>query len=141
VVCVVSHFTHPECTLCGRMLDADSVADLCPADGKPLLARYGLEAARELLSPDELEERPPTLWRYREVLPVRRPKHELCLGEGFSPLLQARRLGERYGHDALFIKEGSFNPTGSIRALGLCATRPRRLSAKTTTETAGLRSP
>ncbi len=63
--------------------------------------------------------REPTLWRYREVLPVRQDSSILCLGEGFTPLIHARRLGKKLGLPNLFLKDESQNPTGSFKARGL----------------------
>ena len=111
--------THLECGLCGREYEADRLWNLCPACGKPLLARYNLAAAREALDRDELACREPTLWRYREVLPVRDPRYELCLGEGWTRLVHARRLGEALGFDGLYVKDEGLNPTGSFKARGL----------------------
>jgi threonine synthase len=67
----MSFLTHLECGLCGTRHDADRLWNLCPECGKPLLARYDLEAARRALSREEIARREPTLWRYRELLPVR----------------------------------------------------------------------
>jgi len=115
----LSFLTHLECSYCGEVLDADRICNLCPNDGKPLLARYDLEAAAASMTLDDLAHRAPTLWRYRELLPIRDPKHELCLGEGYTPLIRARRLGEHLGFDNLYIKDESLNPTGSFKARGL----------------------
>jgi threonine synthase len=63
--------------------------------------------------------RQPTLWRYREVLPTAQDSSVLCLGEGFTPLIHARRLGKRLGLPNLYLKDESQNPTGSFKARGL----------------------
>jgi threonine synthase len=63
--------------------------------------------------------RKPTLWRYREVLPVAQDSSILCLGEGFTPLIHARRLGKKLGLPNLYLKDESQNPTGSFKARGL----------------------
>jgi len=64
--------------------------------------------------------REPTLWRYHELLPIRDPRFRLTLGEGFTPLLHAKRLGKNLGFQNLFIKDEGLNPTGSFKARGLC---------------------
>lgn len=71
--------------------------NLCPACGKPLLARYDLETAKRTLTPAALRDRPATLWRYAEVLPVQRAEAVISLGEGWTPLVQAERLGRAIG--------------------------------------------
>jgi threonine synthase len=115
----MSFLTHLECAMCGQAFDVDRLWNLCPECGKPLLARYDLEAARRAISPDEIAGREPNLWRYRELLPVRDPRHVLCLGEGFTPLVHATRLGREIGFEKLFIKDEGLNPTGSFKARGL----------------------
>jgi len=61
------------------------------------------------------------MWRYREMLPVQNPSNVITLGEGFTPLVHAQRLGRHLGLDRLYIKEEAGNPTGSFKARGLCA--------------------
>ena len=128
----MNFLSHLECALCGQRLDADRLWNLCPRCGKPLLARYDLEQARRALPREALAGREATLWRYRELLPVRDPRHALTLGEGFTPLFHATRLGEAVGFDRLFIKDEGLNPTGSFKARGLCMalSRARELGVR-----------
>jgi threonine synthase len=116
----MSYFTHLECAYCQKELAADRLQNLCPDCGKPLLARYDLEAARSGLAKDRLAGRPETLWRYHEMLPVRDSKYALTLGEGFTPLSHAKRLGEQIGAPNVYIKNEGLNPTGSFKDRGLC---------------------
>jgi threonine synthase len=83
------------------------------------LARYDLRAAASHLCLGELASRPKNLWRYREVLPVAKDSSIISLGEGFTPLLHARRLGSQLGLPKLYLKDESLNPTGSFKARGL----------------------
>jgi threonine synthase len=76
-------------------------------------------AARAAVGRSSIALREPSLWRYRELLPVRDMKFKLCLGEGFTPLLQAVRLGQEIGFENLTIKDEGLNPTGSFKARGL----------------------
>lgn len=108
-----------ECGLCGRELEADRLWNLCPSCSKPLLVRYDLERARHSLDPEALSGRADNIWRYRELLPVCDPHFALCLGEGYTPLVHAARLGEVVGFERLFIKDEGLNPTGSFKARGL----------------------
>ena len=116
-----SFLTHLECGLCGERLDADRIWNLCPKCQKPLLARYDLEAARAAVTPAGLARREPTMWRYRELLPVRDGAFKLCLGEGFTPLFRAGRLEREIGHAPIHVKDEGLNPTGSFKARGLAA--------------------
>ena len=110
--------THLECTRCDRRYDPGQVLNLCECGG-PLFARYDLERAAKNMRPGHLALREPTLWRYDDVLPVDSPDHRVSLGEGFTPLLTARRLGSLIGLPRLFIKDESGEPTGSFKARGL----------------------
>ena len=115
----MSFLTHLECAMCGQELEADRLWNLCPDCGKPLLARYDLEAARQTLTREDIGKRGADLWRYRELLPIRDPRYAICLGEGFTPLVHADRLGQAVGFDNLLIKDEGLNPTGSFKARGL----------------------
>ncbi|PYQ02548.1 MAG: threonine synthase [Acidobacteria bacterium] len=110
--------THLECTKCGRRYEPGQVLNLCEC-GAPLFARYNLDRAAKNMRPGHLALREPTLWRYDDVLPVDNPDHRISLGEGFTPLLSARRLGAKVGLPRLFVKDESGNPTGSFKARGL----------------------
>jgi threonine synthase len=113
--------THLECSRCGSAYDPAAGRGLC-ACGGPLLARYDLDAARTGWSRDWIANAPATMWRYAPVLPVRKPPSIVSLGEGMTPLIHARRLGERLGAAGLWIKDEGLNPTGSLKARGFsCA--------------------
>ena len=128
----MSYLSDLECAFCGRKLGADRLWNLCPSCDKPLLARYDLESARKGLRREEIARREATLWRYRELLPVRNPHHTLCLGEGWTPLVHAVQLGKAIGFEELYIKDESLNPTGSFksRGLGVAVSRAHELGVK-----------
>jgi threonine synthase len=111
--------THLECALCGLRHEAQRLLNVCRECGKPLLVRYDLAKAQISLTKESLPGRRPDLWRYREVLPVTDEASIVSLGEGFTPLLPAHRLGERLGIRELFIKDESQNPTQSFKARGM----------------------
>jgi threonine synthase len=111
--------THLECSRCGLRHEAGLVHTVCEKDAAPLFARYDLARAALDMRPGHLALREPTLWRYREVLPVADPEQRVTLGEGFTPLLPAPRLGAALGLPKLLVKEEGGNPTGSFKARGL----------------------
>ena len=115
------NITHLECGLCGLRHEARQLLNLCRECGKPLLVRYDLERAAQTLTKESLPARRSDLWRYREVLPVENDENIVSLGEGWSPLLHAPRLGERIGVRELYIKDESQNPTQSFKARGMAA--------------------
>ena len=111
--------SHLECGLTGERHEADQLHNLSRA-GKPLLVRYDLAAAARALTKDKLAARPYDIWRYRELLPVRRAANVVSLGETVTPLLPAPRLAERLGGGSLLVKDEGRLPTGSFKARGLC---------------------
>jgi len=113
--------THLECAACGRRYEARRLHNLCTECGKPLLVRYDLEAAARTLTRESLGGRRADLWRYAEVLPVEREGNIVSLGEGWTPLLTAERLGASLGLQRLYIKDESQNPTQSFKARGMTA--------------------
>jgi threonine synthase len=83
------------------------------------MVAYDLERAAKTLTRDSLAGREPSLWRYREVLPLDDERNKLTLGEGMTPLSKAERLGAQLGLPHLFIKDEGVNPTGSFKARGM----------------------
>jgi threonine synthase len=128
----VSYFTHLECSApCGAdHYDPRREQHLCTC-GAPLLARYDLDAARAWQK-STLTGRAPNMWRYRELMPLFDGESPITLGEGWTPLIQATRIGAGLGLSRLFIKDESLNPTNSFKARGLSAavTRAARLGAR-----------
>jgi len=116
----MSFMTHLECGRCGKSYEADSVQNLCECGG-PLLVRYDLAAVAARLRPADLAGRPASMWRYREVLPVRREENIVSLGEGMTPLLPLPRLGQALGLPRLLLKDEGINPTGTFKARGAAA--------------------
>ena len=113
-----TYVSHLECSRTGERLPAGKPHNLSPA-GAPLLVRYDLERARRELDRGSIERGPTSLWRYAPLLPLRDPTHRVSLGEGWTSLLHAPRLGERIGCSRLLIKDESANPTGTFKARGM----------------------
>src|ERR687895_357061 len=98
----MSFFSHLQCSV------------PCTADP------YDPTAARSW-RPASLAARQANMWRYRELMPLFDGEEPVTLGEGWTPLLHARRLGGTLGLSRLFIKDESLNPTNSFKARGLSA--------------------
>jgi len=112
--------THLECSQCQRHWSAREAQHLCTCGG-PLLVRYDLAAIARTWPPAQVRSGPSNMWRYAPVLPAA-DSSIVTLGEGMTPLLRTRRLGERMGAHNLWIKDEGLNPTGSFKARGLsCA--------------------
>jgi threonine synthase len=116
----MSHFvSHLEGAVDGTRLDFGRPYNLHA--GRPIVVRYNLEAVRKTITPDDLAKRPPTLWRYRELLPLPLDVEPVTLGEGMTPLLPCPRLGAQLGLPNLFVKDESQLPTGSFKSRGMTA--------------------
>ena len=113
--------THLECAACHLEHEARRLHNLCRNCGKPLLVRYDMERVSRTLTKESLGARRADLWRYREVLPVENAENVVTLGEGWTPLLHAERLGKELGIESLYIKDESQNPTQSFKARGMSA--------------------
>ncbi|WP_112382091.1 threonine synthase [Sphingomonas carotinifaciens] len=106
--------THLECSMTGERYEADQLHGLSRV-GRPLLVRYDLDAVKAALAKDTLAARETDLWRWRELLPVRRTENIVSLGEIETPLIPVPRSG---GANVLVKDEGRL-PTGSFKARGL----------------------
>ena len=128
----MSQFTHLECSACGEKHEADKVQTVCKKCGKPLFARYDLEAVKESLTKRKLVGREASMWRYFELLPVKHRKNIVSLGEGWTPLTQTPVLGKEIGLPDLWIKEEGIIPTGSFKArgLGMAISKAKELGIK-----------
>jgi threonine synthase len=108
-----------ECTACGRRAAATGRPGCCEACARPLAARYDLAAVGRAVTRADLATRVPSLWRYREVLPLAPDAEPVSLGEGFTPLLPLPALARAHGLGGVWVKDESTNPTGSFKARGL----------------------
>ncbi len=115
------YVTFLECSRCGVRHERAKLHNLCRECGRPLLVRYDLARAGVTLTRDSLRGRAANLWRYREVLPVADDAAITTLGEGWTPLAHAGRLGRRLGMPRLHLKDEGLNPTGSFKARGMTA--------------------
>ena len=110
--------THLECSVTGERYPADELHNLSRA-GKPLLVRYDLAGVKNALSKEALARRPRDLWRYRELLPVRRTENIVSLGEAVTPIVALPRLAGTLSAAEILVKDESRLPTGSFKARGL----------------------
>ena len=86
--------------------------------GRPIWVRYDLAAMAARVDRDAFASREASLWRYRECLPLGADIQPVTLGEGMTPLLDCKRLGERLGLADFWIKDESQMPTGSFKDRG-----------------------
>ena len=116
-----STFSHLECTSCSKIFPKEQLLNLCTDCSLPLFARYDLDKAKYEIDKDQLVQRESTMWRYKELMPVENEENIVTLGEGWTPLVHAQRLGKLLGFSNLLLKDESLNPTGSFKARGMSA--------------------
>ena len=112
------YVTHLECSMTGERHDAGQLHNLSRA-GKPLLVRYDLAAVKGALSAAILGQRPPGMWKWRELLPLPAGTEPISLGEPETPLVTLDATGKRHGARAPLLKDEGRLPTGSFKARGL----------------------
>lgn len=116
---IKSYLTHLECPECGKHFSADELQTICTDCNSPIFACYDLESLKGSLTKEEIRLRPKGIWRWAELLPVRKPSFRITLGEGDTPLLEAPRLAQSLGLQNLLVKDEGLNPTGTFKARGL----------------------
>ncbi|MEM4971519.1 MAG: threonine synthase [Sulfolobales archaeon] len=109
------------CPRCGARYEGKGLYGVCRSCGGPLLAIYDLEAVRVRLDRRDLERRGPSMWRYRELLPVGSEENIVSLGEGSTPLIKLERISKELGLE-VYLKDESRNPTGSFKDRAISAT-------------------
>jgi threonine synthase len=121
-----------KCRECGREY-ALTATHVCEFDFGPLEVAYDYEKIKKSLSRAEIQSRPRTMWRYRELLPI---ANEPTVGTqvGFTPLIRADRLARKLGIRELWIKNDAVNyPTLSFkdRVVSVALSRARELGFTT----------
>jgi len=103
------------CVNCGAAYPADEILYNCPACGHLLAVQYNLDEIT--VSKKVWQKRPLSVWRYRELLPVR--IEPVTLQEGGTPLYHLRQIGEEMGLPFLYAKHEGMNPSGSFKDRGM----------------------
>ena len=102
-----------KCSRCGITHSLDRLFTcLC---GGVLTVEYDWKRLREGFSVEEFGKGRTLIERYRWLLPVKNPNLAVSLGEGETPLIKSRKLGEQLGLRSLYFKDESRNPTGSFK--------------------------
>ncbi len=104
------------CSNCGKPYSLYNLQTFSACCNKPLVTTYHLS---DSFKKEMLAERPATMWRYAEVLPVLAPENIVSLGEGMTPIIELNRLAARHDFQNLMLKDEGLNPTGSFKARGL----------------------
>ncbi len=103
------------CVHCGAEYPPDAIVYNCEKCGHLLAVKYDL--SKITITHEEILQRPISLWRYKEFLPVR--IEPVTLQEGGTPLYHLKRLGEEMGLTNLYAKHEGMNPSGSFKDRGM----------------------
>ncbi|KAF5029493.1 Threonine synthase [anaerobic digester metagenome] len=106
---------HLVCVHCGAIYTPDQIIYTCNRCGHLLAVEYDLDGID--VSREEWNRRPLSVWRYREILPVR--GEPVSLQEGGTPLYHLKKIGEELGLPELYAKHEGMNPTGSFKDRGM----------------------
>jgi len=103
------------CVHCAATYAPDQIIYTCKHCGHLLTVEYDLDGID--VSRDEWDRRPLSVWRYREILPVR--GEPVSLQEGGTPLYHLEKIGKELGLPELYAKHEGMNPTGSFKDRGM----------------------
>ncbi|ABN07586.1 L-threonine synthase [Methanocorpusculum labreanum Z] len=103
------------CVHCGAEYPPDAIVYNCEKCGHLLAVKYDL--SKITITHEEILQRPISLWRYKEFLPVQ--IEPVTLQEGGTPLYHLKRLGEELGLTNLYAKHEGMNPSGSFKDRGM----------------------
>lgn len=103
------------CVHCGAAYPQDQIIYTCSRCGHLLSVEYDLDDIE--VSRGEWNRRPLSVWRYREILPVR--GEPVTLQEGGTPLYHLKKIGKDLGLPELYAKHEGMNPTGSFKDRGM----------------------
>ena len=111
------YVSHLECPKCSATYESEQRIQLCRC-GAPLLVRYDVKRVKRAFRKKALISRKESLWRYWELLPVKKEENVVFLGEGMTPLLPLKNLGSTLGISHLYLKDEGLIPTGTFKARG-----------------------
>jgi threonine synthase len=103
------------CVHCSERYRPDEILYSCKKCGHLLAVEYDLDTVR--IRREVWQDRPFSVWRYRELLPVTIPP--VTLQEGGTPIYHLERIGEEIGIPRLYAKHEGLNPTGSFKDRGM----------------------
>ncbi len=104
------------CRACCGEVAPSALVGTCPTCGSALFAEYDLDRLAGTAWWREVAGREPSLWKYRELLPVQDSRSVVSLGEREGPVLRLVRGVE--GIELLAKDDGGL-PTGSFKARGM----------------------
>ncbi|MDR2855953.1 MAG: threonine synthase [Methanomicrobiales archaeon] len=106
---------HLACIHCGQKYGSNEIIYTCRSCGHLLEVRYDLDTVK--VACESWKERPLSVWKYKELLPVK--GNPVTLQEGGTPLYHLKRIGAELGMNYLYAKHEGMNPSGSFKDRGM----------------------
>lgn len=128
----MKHVQCARCIRCGKEYEATPHVTTCDCGGI-LDIIYDYDYIKTNFTKETLKNRPdPTMWRYRELLPVEETTEAPPLRVGGSPLYEEPRLAQQLGLKRLWVKDDGLNPTASLkdRASAMAVAKAREAGAE-----------
>jgi threonine synthase len=104
-----------QCFDCQREPTAREAGFQCTTCGGLLEVKFDLAGKRK----PSWDHRHLSVWKYRELLPIKREESIITLAEGGTGLHRCVRLGRKLGLKKLYVKNEGENPTGSFKDRGM----------------------
>lgn len=108
------------CTRCSQTIPFEYSIMKCSCGGT-LLVHYDMEQLKGTFTKEALQARYPSMWRYKELMPISKEESIISLGEGWTPLVRLHRPEGHLPLKELWVKREEQNPTGSFKARGFAA--------------------
>ena len=130
----ISHIINLECSRCKKEHDHKELNTVCKKCEGTLFARYDIEYAKNNLEKKDLLKRDKNMWRYKELLPVINKNNIISLSEGYTPIIDLKKIGVELKMKNLYTKDDGIIPTGTFKARGQSAaiSKAKDLGVKTT---------
>ncbi len=108
---------HYICITCGKKIKDEEIHHKCPSCNGLLDIQYNYDELD--ISLDIWETREISVWRYKELLPIKNPSKIVTLEEGGTPLYRCSNIIEDLQTGEILVKNEGENPTGSFKDRGM----------------------
>ena len=108
-----------QCRECKREYGKEPI-HVCEFCFGPLEVNYDYQGIAKVLTREKIESRPPSMWRYKELLPI---DEDPIVGHhvGWTPLIKVKNLAKVLGVNNLYIKNDAVShPTLSFKDRVVC---------------------
>ncbi|MEM2994879.1 MAG: threonine synthase [Candidatus Bathyarchaeia archaeon] len=122
-----------KCINCGEEYPQTKIIYRCMKCGDLLEVKFNQKELKEKLKGEKWKQRPLSVWKYKEFLPITDETKIVTLQEGGTPLYKCERLAEKLGIKNLYVKNEGANPTGSFKDRGMTVGVSKALELKAKT--------